>query len=284
MLFPAGTGALSFGIIMCAISPMLTPRQAATVSGIVNAGCGLGSAVFSPVIQHLLSGAGYSAAMVTLCAISLCLLPIALLLTPKGNQIARGDTEKASLREMLAAALRSRSYWFLLIGFFTCGFHMAIIQTHLYSQYLSFGLSENAVALALSAYGAAGILASIAVGILNTRFSMKNVLGALYASRVGIILLMLLLPKGEPAMYLVAILLGATSVSTVPPTSGLIGKLFGPARMSALFGVVFVSHQVGSFLSSWLGGLCAGSYTLIWTASILLSAVAAAVSFAIKDP
>ena len=174
-----------------------------------------------------------------------------------------------------------------MIGFFTCGVHMAIIETHLFSQFVSYGIPEETAAYAFSLYGIAVILGSAAVGILDGRFPMKNVLGSLYASRIVIVLMLLILPKTAPAMFFVAILLGFTAASTVPPTSGLVGKLFGARKMATLFGVTFVSHQIGSFFSSWLGGICiqaTNGYSLIWIVSIFLSGIAAAASFSVKEP
>ena len=187
---------------------------------------------------------------------------------------------------MFADAFRNKSYLFLMIGFFTCGFHMAIIETHLFSQFVSYGLSKETAAYLFSCYGIAVITGSIISGILGSKFPMKNVLGSIYASRVIIVILLLTLPKTVFSMAFVAILLGLTAVSTVPPTSGLVGKLFGNAKMATLFGMVFVSHQIGSFFSSWLGGICVQitkNYSLIWIVSIFLSVIAATVSFAIKD-
>lgn len=188
---------------------------------------------------------------------------------------------------MLTNAFCNKSYLFLVIGFFTCGFHMAIIETHLFSQFLSYGLSEESAAQGFAIYGIAVILGSIISGILDSKLSMKIVLGSIYVLRIVIILMLLTFPRTCLSMYFIAILLGLTAASTVPPTSGLVSKLFGTAQMATLFGIVFFSHQIGSFFSSWFGGIFVqktGGYSLIWIASMIFSAIAAIVSFSIKEP
>ena len=162
---------------------------------------------------------------------------------------------------------------------------MAIIETHLYTQITTYGFPGQAAAYAFSAYGAATLTGCVISGWLCARFPMKNVLGCLYASRVVMVLAFLALPKSLGTVYGFAVLLGLTGNATVPPTSGLTERLFGAAKLAALFGVVFLSHQIGSFLSAWLGGVClsaAGGYTAIWLADAGLSAVAAVVSWLIR--
>ena len=163
---------------------------------------------------------------------------------------------------------------------------MALIETHLFSQFVSYGIPGEIAAYAFSIYGIALILGSMVIGILDSKLPMKNVLGSIYAFRVVIVLMLLTLPKTMSTVFLVAILLGFTSASTVPPTSGLVGKLFGAEKMAALFGITFLSHQIGSFFSSWLGGICiqaTNGYFLRWIVSIILSSIAAAASFSIGE-
>lgn len=289
ILFPAGTGAISFGIIMGTISPVLNEKEAAAVSGIVTAGCGLGGTFLSPVMQKLLSESGLQTAIFVLCIPIACLIPISLWISSNNKKVPKNKENETdySLKKMFAGAFRNRSYLFLMIGFFTCGFHMAIIETHLFSQFVSYGLPESTAAYAFSIYSIAVILGSIISGLLDSRFPMKNVLSGIYAIRVCFISLFLILPKTTACMFAFAILLGLTASATVPPTSGLVGKLFGTEKMAALFGMVFLSHQIGSFFSSWLGGICiqiTQEYTLIWIISILLTAIAAVISFVIKEP
>ena len=289
IVFPAGTGAMSFGIIMGAISPLMNEKEAAAVSGIVTAGSGLGSTILSPAIQRSISAYGLQTTMFALCIPVLCLIPVSWCISSSAKQVTLVQKSGAgqSMKRMFSDAFRDKSFLFLMIGFFTCGFHMAIIETHLFSQFVSYGIPEETAAYAFSLYGMAVILGSTVSGILDSRFPMRKVLGSIYAFRVVIIFMLLALPKTASILFMIAILLGLTAASTVPPTSGLVGKLFGVRKMATLFGVTFLSHQVGSFFSSWLGGICiqmTNGYPLIWIASIFLSAIAAIASFSIKEP
>lgn len=187
---------------------------------------------------------------------------------------------------LLKTAMCCRNYQYLMIGFFTCGFHMAIIETHFYSQIISYHIEGAWAAIAYSVYGVAVMAGALGSGFLSSKVKMKNVLGALYGSRVFIVLAFLLLPKTLPMVLCVAVLLGLTAAATVVPTAGLVGREFGSHTLGTLFGFVFLCHQLGSFFSAWLGGVClswTGDYAIIWSASAILSVLASAVSFRISE-
>lgn len=291
LLMPTGLGAFSFGVIMGAITPILGEQRAATVSGFVSASSGLGSIVLTPVLRGVLDSTGLWGAILSLCIPTACLIPVAIWMSKSKlaatehtdlDDLDKGD----SLKAVLASALTNRSYVFLMIGFFTCGFHMAIIETHLYPHFVSYGFSEEIIAYAFSVYGITAMLGSVISGFLGSRFPMQRVLGLFYGSRTIWIVGFLLLPKTLVSVYGFSALLGFTGAATVPPTSGLVSKLYGPSRLGTLFGLIFVAHQIGSFFSAWLGGVClsvTGGYTLIWCASAVLSLLAAAVSFCVKS-
>lgn len=289
VIIGSGTGILCFGVIMGAVTPVLGEEKAAIASGFISASAGLGATIMAPLINALVSIGGLGFMMRILCVPVFVLVPVSLWLGRKGRDTAqKKETDGAPpvpLLELLKAALRNRSYVFLIIGFFTCGFHMAIIETHLFSQYTSFGIPEAVVASAFSFYGILTMLGSICSGTLITRFPMQNVLGTIYGSRTLIDAALLLLPGSRFSMFLTAGLLGLTGASTVPPTSGLTGRLYGSKNLATLFGIVFLSHQLGSFLSSWIGGLlvtATGSYAPIWCADIVLAAIAATVSYMVR--
>lgn len=289
ILLPVGTGGVSFGIIMGAITPKLGEKKAATASGLVNASSGVGSIVFSPIIQTAFSSVGLKPAMLGFGLLAAILIPVAIVVSrteKKEPKIAERMVSENKIIPLMKKAVHSRSYLFLIMGFFTCGFHMAIIETHLYSQILSYGIQDSIAAIAFSIYGFALVAGSLGSGFLCGKMQMKNVAGFLYGSRVVMVLAFLLLPKNVPMITGFAILLGLTSAATVVPTSGLVGKLFGSENLATLFGIVFLSHQLGSFFSSWLGGIClstTGGYVLIWCADAVLCMMAAIVSFMIKE-
>ena len=286
LIMPAGLGAFSFGIIMGAITPLLGERRAATASGIVSASSGLGNIIMAPILRGILDSVGLLGAILALCIPAACMIPLALWFQKFHIPETMQAKEHPSLKRLLAEAFQNRSYRFLVLAFFTCGFHMAIIETHLYTEFTSYGLSAQSVTYAFSVYGITTMLGSVISGVLGSRCSMKWVLSGFYAARPILTICFLLLPKTLVSAFVFAALLGFTGAATVPPTSGLIGKLFGPTALGTLFGLAFLAHQVGSFFSAWLGGLCVaatGGYVLIWCVDAVLCVLAAALVFSIKD-
>ena len=285
ILMPAGLGAFSFGLIMGAVTPLLGEKRASAVSGVISASSGLGSILLALVLRGVLDRFGLWGAVIALCLPLVCLTPVLLLL--RKADAKQAESTPPLLRPLLRSAFHDRSYRLLSLAFFTCGFHMAIIETHLYTQFTTYGFTEQSVTYAFSLYGVATMLGSVTTGYLGSRFSMKTVLGCFYGSRAVWTAAFLLLPKSLVNMYAFAILLGFTGAATVPPTSGLIGRLFGPAALGTLFGVAFLFHQVGSFVSAWIGGLtvaATGGYTLIWCIDAALCVAAAVFAFRVRTP
>ena len=167
------------------------------------------------------------------------------------------SAEKERLSDIIRDAFRNRTYRLIFIGFSTCGFNMSIIESHLFSQFVSWGISQNAASMVMMIYGIMTMLGAMATGFLCMRFPMKNVLGTVYGLRVLISLSMLLIPGSLPLALIATGCLGATGDSTVPPTTGLITREFGARKMAVYYGIALVGHQVGAFLSSSFGGICA---------------------------
>lgn len=289
VILACGTGAIAFAIIMGAITPVLGEKTAAMVSGFISASSGLGGTILSPLMQFLIDAVGLRAMLLVLCIPVALLIPLSLWLSYAGKT-AKNETEKipeeTSLLELFKHTICDRNYLRIFLAFFTCGFYMAIIETHLFTQYTSYGFSNTLVAFAFSVYGIGAMLGCILTGFLDTVFDNKRVLGSVYASRVLIILSLLLLPKTPAFVYITAFLFGLSGNATVPPTSGLLTKLFGSKKLATLYGMAFLVHQVGMFFSSWLGGVFAtatGSYTLIWCISMVFSAGAALLCFSVHN-
>ena len=306
IILPAGTGAISYGLLMGSITPRIPPKTVAFVSGIVNASSGISNIVLSPVINSLIKTGGLMYSMLVLTIPMALTLPISLSLRKKSEMKGprqpqpqpqtqpqvqsesqpqpQPQTAKIGIKSQFQKAMKSRSYLFLMIGFFTCGFHMALITNHLPTQIKSFGFSSEIAAYAFSCYGIVTILGSILSGSLCGKLKMKNVLGFYYGLRPITILLFLILPKTVFTVTFFTALLGFSGASTVPPVSGIIGKLFGAGSLATLYGLVFLVHQVGGFFGAFLGGICfdaTGSYAGIWVVSIVFSTAASAISFAI---
>mgnify|MGYP001308227740 CR=1 FL=1 len=186
----------------------------------------------------------------------------------------------------LRIAARDRSYWCLHAGFFTCGFHVAFLVTHLPGEVQLCGLSAGIAATSLAIIGLANIAGSLIAGTLGGIYRMKWLLFWMYATRAVAIGIYLAAPKTAATFYVFAFVLGLTWLSTVPPTAGLVGKLFGTRYLATLFGFTLLSHQIGGFFGAWLGGLAVvntGSYAWMWYADIVLALGAAVVNLPIRE-
>lgn len=295
ILLPAGTGALCFGIVMGALAPIIGEKRAAIASGIVQASAGVGDSLMSPLLQHLTDGYGVAVSMPVFSIPILLMLPVVFWLGVKRKKTAYKqavqiespkETKKESLTAILKTAFCDSAYWCLLIGFSTCGFHMAIIETHLFSQYVESGIPSKLASLTLTVYGVFTMLGAIITGFLGQKFRMKNVLAGVYGIRVLIAITFIFIPKSVPFAFVATGMLGLTGDSTVPPTTGIISKKVGVAKMAVVYGSIFIGHQIGAFTSAWLGGILVSTtlgYTALWIVDMCLSMAAAIASFKIKD-
>ena len=286
LLFFTGTGAVCFGIIMGAISPVLGERRASAASGILNASSGIGGSLLSPLMQALQASLGIGKLLVILSVSVLVLLPICLWVTRVSAAPVVGKREQIDVLGRLKQALADPDYRRLMIGFGTCGFHMCIIQTHIFSQIVSYGIAERTASLAYTVFGLTTMAGSVLCGFLCQRLALKNVLGSLYGIRAVIVaVFMLLLSKTVFTVFLFIVILGLTGDATVTPTSEIVSRRFGPESLGFLFGITFVGHQIGGFISSWLCGVFisqSGNYQAIWMFDIALCALASAASYGIQ--
>ncbi|MBQ5962398.1 MFS transporter [Massilia sp. ZL223] len=293
VLSAAGAGAGSFSILIGATAQRLPASRRAFASGFINAGGSFGQFVFAPLMQAIIAGAGWVWAMFTMAAATLLTIPLSWPLRRKPAAAAAPVSGSAiplpasiTLTEQLRQAMRDRSYLCLHAGFFTCGFHIAFLVTHLPGEVALCGLPAGVSATALALIGLFNILGSLLAGALSARYRMKNLLALIYGGRALIIIAYLLAPKTAWTFYIMAAALGFTWLATVPPTAGLVGKLFGMRYLATLFGLTLLSHQIGGFFGAWLGGLSfvhSGDYTWMWYADILLALAAALVNLPIRE-
>ncbi|MDY0977397.1 MFS transporter [Massilia sp. CFBP9012] len=297
-LSAAGAGAGSFSILIGATAQRLPAERRAFASGFINAGGSFGQFVFAPLMGAIIAGAGWIWAMLTMAAATLLTIPLAWPLrgrkaaavpvtTPAAAPAAPlPDAPTISLGQQLRQAMRDRSYICLHLGFFTCGFHIAFLVTHLPGEVAMCGLPASVSATALALIGLFNIAGSLGAGMLASRYRMKSLLFWIYASRAVLVGIYLLAPKTEWTFYLFAAALGATWLATVPPTAGLVGKLFGVRYLATLFGMTLLSHQIGGFFGAWLGGLAVvhtGDYSWMWYADMALALAAALVNLPIRE-
>lgn len=287
ILSAAGAGAGSFSILIGATAQRLPAARRPFAAGFINAGGSFGQFVFAPLMQFMIASSGWIVAMLTMAATTLLTIPLARGLrgTPK-PPVPVAITASEGMGAQIKAALRNPSYLYLHAGFFTCGFHIAFLVTHLPGEVALCNLAPAVSGTALGLIGLFNIVGSLSAGALGTRFRMKSILAVMYASRAVIIGLYLMAPKTALTFYIFAAALGLTWLATVPPTAGLVGKLFGMRYLSTLFGLTLLSHQIGGFFGAWLGGLSIvhfGDYNWMWYADIVLALAAALINLPIRE-
>ena len=291
LLIGGGTGAMAFGLVMSAVTPILGEKRAIAVSGIINGAGGIGGSILAPVSQGLLDLGGLQTLMVGLSILAALIAGLCIWLRSAEKRAETGRVQtKAAFEPITGRAilsiLKSRDFLHLALAFFTCGFFMAIIETQLYAQILSLGFSGQTAAFAFTVYGIFGMIGPVLAGFLCVKLRCKWVLGTLYALRPVAVILFLLMPKTLFAIYFFVVFLGLIGNATVPPTTNLLSKLYGAKKLGLLSGTAFVFHQIGSFLSTYLGGILVsrtGSYNLIWLTGAGLAAAAAFLSYTVRE-
>jgi len=285
--FGAGAGSLS--ILIGAVSQRLAPERRSFAAGFINAGGSLGQFVFAPLVQMAIVGFGWVNAMLLTAAAMLTTLPLALPLRRRetaASEVPAAAVAGIGLWHQLGTAAREPSYWWLNLGFFTCGFHVAFLVTHLPGEVRLCGLSPSIAANSLAIIGLANVVGSLGVGWLGGRHRMKHLLFWIYLLRAIAVLSYMAAPKTATTFYVFALALGLTWLATLPPTAGIVGKLFGVRYLATLLGVSLAVHQIGGFYGAWLGGLAIarfGDYSWMWYADALLATAAAICNLPIRE-
>lgn len=289
ILSASGAGAGSFSVLIGTIVKRIPVEKRSFAGGFINAGGSMGQFIFAPLSQAIISAFGWVSAIVTLAASTLLTIPLAYSLQPKktltiekNQPIENGLT----LRQQIHQALKNKSYYYVHAGFFTCGFHVAFLVTHLPGEIALSGHMASVSAVSLSLIGLFNIAGSLYAGHLGTKYRMKYILAVMYASRAVMIAIYLFAPKTSLTFYIFAAGLGFTWLATIPPTAGLVGKLFGTQYLATLFGLTLLTHQIGGFLGAWLGGLFVdhtGNYAWMWYLDMALALFAALINLPIKE-
>lgn len=283
LLTAMGAGAASFSVLLGAAAQRMPPEARGTASGVINAGGSFGQFVFAPVTQKLIQAFGWTGAMWGLAVMMLAALPLVGLVAKGGPALHKGG---GGAWNAVREAMRDRSYLLLHAGFFTCGFHIAFLVTHLPGEVDLCGLPPTVAGWSLAIIGLANIAGSLLAGAAVSRYRSKYALALMYGSRALLIAVYLAAPKTAATFYLFAFGLGLTWLSTVPPTATIVGKLFGIRYLATLFGLTLLSHQIGAFFGAYFGGLVlerAGNYQAMWYADIALAAFAALVNLPIRE-
>jgi len=273
-----GSPSLLIGVV----SQRVPAQQRGMVAGLIGSGGPLGQLVLAPATQAMISLAGWVSAALVLAGLALASLPLALAFRRPAAPARTATPAPDSLRK----ALNSPHYWMINATFFVCGLHVFFLMTHLPGVIELCGLPSSVSGISLAVLGLFNIAGSIVAGFAIERYSMKRTLASLYAARgIGIVLFMAA-PKTELTVLAFSAWMGLTYMAVLPPTAGLIGRLYGAQRLATLLGITFLVHQAGAFLGAWLGGVVlerTGSYDLMWRLDLALAAVAAAVSLAVHE-
>ncbi len=280
-----GVAFTAFSLALASMAKVVGPERRSLALGLGTAAGSFGQVVFSPLGQAMIAQFGWQPALLILAASALVIIPLALILPSdpgtKGEVVA-----EQSIGQALREAGGHSGYVLLTLGFFVCGFHVAFITVHFPAYAKDLGLGAEVGAYSIAIVGLFNIIGSFLSGAAGQRWSKKYGLSVIYIARAVAITALLLAPKTEVTLYLFSAVMGILWLSTVPLTTGIVAQVFGVRYMATLFGIVFLSHQVGSFLGVWLGGRlydATGSYESMWWAGVALGLLAAVVHLPINE-
>ncbi|APH71713.1 MFS transporter [Aquibium oceanicum] len=287
VLVGLGVASGSFGIVLAAFARNVAPERRSMAFGIGTAAGSAGMFIFAPLSQGLIDAYGWFDALVFM---SFMMLAIPVLAIPLRGNAESGSVAQTAMRQTVAEALREalghRSYLLLVSGFFVCGFQVAFITAHFPAYVADIGIEARYAVIALALIGFFNIIGSLASGVIGQRYSKPMFLAWIYIGRSVLVTVFLLLPQTPATVIVFAILMGLLWLSTVPPTNALVAIMFGTRHLGMLGGVVFLSHQIGSFLGVWLGGYLYdiyGSYDSVWWLGVALGLFAAIVHWPIRE-
>jgi predicted MFS family arabinose efflux permease len=272
-----GTAGTGFGVLVGTVSRATPEKSRSKTVGIVAAAGSLGTMVIAPIGQSLIDGFGWKTAMIVFAVLagSMALLSLAI-----REQPAAGGTV-AAVKQTLGGALKEatahRGYLFMTLAFFACGFQLVFITTHLPAYLQLCGIAPGVGATALALIGLFNAIGTYAFGLLGARYSQKHLLALIYLLRTVFIIAFMLVPVAPATALIFAAAMGLLWLGVVPLVTGIIGRVFGLTHFNTLYGIVFLSHQVGSFFGAWMGGVVfdrTGNYDLAWGALIVIGATA----------
>lgn len=287
LLIGTAVGAGSFSVVLSAFARHVTPEQRSMAFGIGTAAGSAGMFLFAPLSQTLINHYGWSDSLVIM-SVMMLLIPV-LAVPLKGNS-SSGTQNAATFQQSAGEALREafahKSYLLLVTGFFVCGFQVAFITAHFPAYLGDIGIDAGYAVIAMALIGFFNIIGSLAAGYIGQRYSKPFFLAYIYIGRSIAVTAFLLLPQTPLSVVIFATVMGLLWLSTVPPTNGLVAIMFGTRHLGLLGGMVFLTHQIGSFLGVWLGGFLydkLGSYDLVWWLGVALGLFAAVVHWPIRE-
>ena len=286
VLMGIGIAGSGFFLVLAAFTRLLPQHLRSVAFGLGTAAGSMGQFLFAPISQGLLDAYGWRDTLIIMSVIVLVVPIIAPLFRGKPSTSSHPGQSEQSLGQALREAFGHNSYILLVFGFFVCGWHVAFITTHLPPFIADAGIDAKWGGWAIAMIGLFNMIGAFAAGIMGARFSLRHMLSFIYLARAVVITIFVLLPITVPSILVFSGTMGLLWLSTVPPTQGLVMKMFGVRYVATLFGFVFLSHQVGAFLGVWLGGIlydAFGNYDVIWWISIALGIFAALIHWPIRE-
>lgn len=280
-----GTGACAFPIVIIALGKVVSPAKRSFILGLGTAAASSGMFIAAPVASLLIAWIGWQSSILFISASFLLILPALIFISRVSLPTASGSSG-GDFTYAVKTAFSDRSFVLLFGGFFVCGFHVAFIQTHLPAYIADQGLAPIIGAYSLGIIGLFNIAGSFLSGWSGQRYSKKNGLAIIYLSRAIVITAFILTPLSPTSVYIFSAIMGVLWLSTVPLTTGLVAQTQGIKYLSTLAGLVFFSHQTGSFIGAWLGGRIydlTQDYTMMWWAAIALGLLATVLHLPIRE-
>ncbi len=287
VLIGAAQAGTTYAVVYGVIGRQLDPAKRSWAMGVAAAAGSFGQFLMVPVEGFLITGFGWQEALLVLSVIVLVIVPLAFGLREPGfasgaTPVKRDQTILQALRE----AFKYPSFQLLMAGYFVCGFQVVFIGVHMPSYLKDKGLSPQVASYALALIGLFNVFGTYIAGSLGQKLAKRKILAAIYLGRSIAITAFLWAPLSPMSVYIFSAVMGLFWLSTVPPTNATIAQIFGVAHLSMLGGFVFFSHQIGSFMGVWLGGLLydrTGSYDIVWYLAIALGIFAAIVNLPVRE-
>jgi predicted MFS family arabinose efflux permease len=286
VLIGAAQAGTTYAVVYGVIGRQVDPARRSWAMGVAAAAGSFGQFLMVPVEGFLISGFGWQQALLALAVSVLLIMPLAFGLREPGFGGATAPHREQTIVQALREAFKYPSFQLLMAGYFVCGFQVVFIGVHMPSYLKDQGLSPQVASYALALIGLFNVFGTYIAGTLGQRIAKRKILAGIYLGRSIAIALFLWAPLSPMSVYVFSAVIGVLWLSTVPPTNATIAQIFGVAHLSMLGGFVFFSHQIGSFMGVWLGGLLydrTGSYDIVWYIAIALGVFAALVNLPVRE-
>jgi MFS family permease len=286
VLIGAAQAGTTYAVIYGVIGRQIDPAKRSWAMGVAAAAGSFGQFLMVPVEGFLISGMGWQQALLVLSVVVLAITPLAFGLREPGFGGSTAPQREQTIGQALREAFKYPSFQLLMAGYFVCGFQVVFIGVHMPSYLKDNGLSPQVASYALALIGLFNVFGTYIAGSLGQKLAKRKILAFIYLGRAAAISVFLWAPLTPTSVYIFSSVMGLLWLSTVPPTNATIAQIFGVAHLSMLGGFVFFSHQIGSFMGVWLGGLLydrTGSYDIVWYISIALGVFAALVNLPVRE-